>query len=380
MDPITLSTALAIATISYGEVVDGQPNWTQRELHVYTNFARVAPEDWESEYDCSLNEFTSDERVGKAPLFFHDGLTSIAQSHSDDMNSHDFMSHDSSNGTDFGSRVWPWYDGVMIAENVAMGYADNWEVVFEGWMCSAGHRENIMASDLEDIGTGVAGLSYTQDFGAGAGTMEIQVAMGVHYPEAPSREVDFFATWEDDAAPTGFWVETAADCLDLDRIAGTSDRGAWSVEAQSEGGCAAYRFLWETEGGIRGTLPESGAYQYGAGCDEWISSEPTGCEVAPDDDSGGPDGEGSGGGDGPSDDSSDETDDDGGEGGSDTDGDEDDERTRSSHLCGDTNSESCIDEDKDEVKNGCSTVTQTPDNAAWFLLLAALVFGPRRQD
>jgi len=277
MDTLTLSYITAMAITGYGEVQDGQPSWAQRELHVYTNMVRVDPESWSAEYACSLSEFTSAEREPRAPLYFHDGLASIAQSHSQDMSSHDFMAHESSDGTDFGTRVWPWYSGTMIGENVAYGYADNWDVVLEGWMCSAGHRSNIMAGDFEDIGPGVVSRSYTQDFGAGAGTPHIQIAMGVHLPQTPTREVEFLATFEDDEAPNGIWVETTDDCLAMEPLAGDDLRGAWSVEASSEDGCAQYRFTWESGSGIGGSLPETGSYLYGDGCPEWTDEEPTGC-------------------------------------------------------------------------------------------------------
>jgi MYXO-CTERM domain-containing protein len=380
MDIITLSAAAALATIGYGEVVDGQPNWAQREMHVYTNFARVAPEDWESEYDCSLSEFTSDERTAKAPLYYHDGLTEIAQAHSEDMDSNEFMAHESSDGTDFGTRVWPWYDGMMIAENVAWGYVDNWDVVFEGWMCSAGHRENIMSGDLEDVGTGVSGRSYTQDFGAGAATTDIQVAMGIHYPADPVREIEFMATWEDDEGPAGLWVETADDCHEMTRLAGTDARGAWSVETESDDGCAAYRFVWETASGVGGELPETGAYQYGAGCEEWISTAPDGCEVESDggSDGGGSDGGGSddGGSDGgPSDDGSSDND-------SDDDGVSDEERqtSRTPRMCADSSNPRCADDDDSDGGKGCSTSATSAPTGGFLLLLSALLLGSRRRD
>ena len=376
MDTLTLSLFSAMAITGYGEIEHGQPNWSQRELHVYTNMVRVDPEGWSSEYPCSFSEFTSEERTPQAPLYYHDGLTSIAQSHSQDMNSHDFMAHESSDGTDFGSRVWPWYDGTMIGENVAYGYADNWDVVYDGWMCSAGHRSNIMAADFEDIGAGVIGRSYTQDFGAGAGTAHIQIAMGIHTPEVPTREVEFLATFEDDQAPNGIWVETDADCLEMDSLAGTADRGAYGAEAQSDDGCVASRFTWESGSGIMGALPETGAYVYGSGCPEWTEDEPSGCtpEEEEGEDPQDPSGEDDGNSDGDEDREVEEEE----SGGSD-DGDLG-ERTSDSD-CPDGFG-ACLDSNRDQTLEGkgCSTAQANPARPLVLTVFLMLIGGLRRRS
>ena len=364
MDITTLSFVTMIAATGYGEVVDGQPSWAQREMQVYTNFARVAPADWADEYPCDFSGFTSEEQTSQAPLYYHDGLASIAQMHSQDMYSHDFMAHESSDGTDFGTRVWPWYGGTMIGENVAYGYADNWDVVFEGWMCSAGHRSNIMAADFEDIGTGVISRSYTQNFGAGAGTPHIQVAMGVHVPEVPTREVEFVATYDDSEAPLVLAVETDDECLEMALSAGDPARGAYAAVGQAADGCVPYRFTWESGDGILGVLPESGAYLYGEGCDEWTDAEPDGCSPSESDD-----------------DPSDQPD--GDNGADDANGDGlDDQQSEA----GSRNSDcpggvaSCLSEDdKTEPAAGCATVSMSPASGWLSLILAPLIVVGRRR-
>jgi MYXO-CTERM domain-containing protein len=370
MDITTLSLLSAMAMTGYGEVVDGQPSWSQRELHVYTNLVRVDPESWSDEYPCEYSGFTAEEKTAQAPLYYHDGLTEIAQSHSQDMFSNDFMAHESFDGTDFGTRVWPWYDGTMIGENVAYGYVDNWDVVFEGWMCSAGHRSNIMAADFEDIGTGVINRSYTQDFGAGAGTPHIQIAMGIHLPEVPTRQVEFMVTYEDDEAPGGVWVETHSSCHSMEHMAGSGDRGAYRVEVESEDDCVPYRFTWESGSGIGGVLPETGAYVYGDGCPEWTDEEPTGCTTQEEESSEDPD-----------------NDDDGGS--SDGDGSSDGESESDSDApTGQRDSDcpggvaSCIENESNEPLEGkaCSTAPGRPAEGLMLLGIAALIGRLRRRD
>lgn len=354
MDIHTLSILSALTITGYGEVVDGQPSWSQRELHVYTNWVRVDPQAWADEYPCSFSDFTSEEQSSKAPLYYDAGLTSIAQAHSDDMDSHAFMAHESFDGTDFGTRVWPWYDGTTIGENVAFGYANNWDVVFDGWMCSAGHRSNIMEGAFEDLGTGITGLSYTQDFGGGIGTVHTEVAMGVHSPEVPAHEVEFLATYEDDEALLGLWVETDDDCLGMEPLAGSGARGAYSVSAQASDGCAAYRFGWETGAGIIGTLPQTGAYVYGAGCPEWTADAPTGCTVEEEPD--------------PSED------DESGDTGLQERSDE-----PSSEERGDCSSDSsCHDEPKAEAATGCSIAPAQPTKILFLIGFGAIMCRVRR--
>jgi len=249
-------------------------------MHTYTNLVRVDPMAWGSEYACSTSSFTSSERTAKAPLLFHDGLTEIAQLHSEDMARYNFMDHDSSDGTSFSQRVWPYYNGSTIGENVAWGYANNAAAVWDGWMCSAGHRSNIMSAGFSDLGCGVEGVYYTQDFGGGASRPHQAVAMGVHTPERPSGQVTFLATFDDDA-PAWFGVETDTDCIELERYVGSDSQGGWRVQTPAGSGCVPYRFLWVTRGGDEQALPSTGAYQYGGGCELWVDDEPGGCSDDP---------------------------------------------------------------------------------------------------
>jgi hypothetical protein len=263
------------ALAGYGDVINNRPNWSQREMLTLTNLVRVDPEAWS--YACSMNQWKSDERRPKDPLYYHSDLTQIAQLHSEDMELHGFMDHDSWDGTEFGDRVWPYYDGRSIGENVAWGYNTNESALFDGWMCSSGHRKNIMSASFEDLGVGIKGKYYTQDFGGGAGTRHVPVAMGIHSPEVPSRSVTFTATWSDDSAPAELVVETAQACDDMVLIAGSYTLGAWETHLDADEDCTAYRFSWMTDDGDVGSLPTNGAYLYGKGCPLWTEIAPGGC-------------------------------------------------------------------------------------------------------
>lgn len=47
------------------------------------------------------------------------------------------------------------YDGSTVRENIAWNYRSAKSVVM-GWMCSSGHRDNIMSCDTHEIGIGIA--------------------------------------------------------------------------------------------------------------------------------------------------------------------------------------------------------------------------------
>ncbi len=264
MFSLLLSTAAGVAIAGYGDVRDGRPTWEHRELITLTNAVRVDPLAWD--YRCNTSSWSSSERSPKEPLYYHDGLTEIAQLHSEDMERHDFMDHTSWDGTSWSNRIRPYYPGGTLGENVAWGYRDNASALFDGWMCSSGHRSNIMSASFEDLGVGIEDDYYTQDFGGGARTPHVPVAMGVHTPERPSRDLTFLATWSDSARPLALQVETEHQCSDLSLTAGSAARGLWEVDLEAGSGCQRYRFVWETEGGVLGALPATGSYVYGQGC------------------------------------------------------------------------------------------------------------------
>lgn len=63
----------------------------------------------------------------------------------------------------------------QLAENIALGYPDA-ETVVHGWMTSRGHRANILHSEVEETGIGIAkssagGVYYCQVFGRRASSL-----------------------------------------------------------------------------------------------------------------------------------------------------------------------------------------------------------------
>ncbi|MFG3009695.1 CAP domain-containing protein [Streptomyces cinerochromogenes] len=106
-------------------------------------------------------------KAGCQALTINPALTKAAQAHSEDMASHQNMSHTGSDGSNPGDRITAaGYTWSSYGENVAYGYSTA-EQVMAGWMTSPGHRANILNCGFKEIGVGLAqpGSYWTQDFG-----------------------------------------------------------------------------------------------------------------------------------------------------------------------------------------------------------------------
>ncbi|MBX2802197.1 MAG: CAP domain-containing protein [Myxococcales bacterium] len=250
------------AHAGYGDPVDGRPNHPERELHLWTNAVRVDPVAFEDDYPCGMGDFTAIERSPQVPLHLNDDLAEAARFHTDDMHVNDFFSHTSSDGTKFGPRVWSYYSGSGIGENIAGGQGSVYAAVTRAWMCSEGHRRNLMSPDWNELGTGVIDRLYTQDFGRGSPPPRITF-MGVHLPRDPSTEVELLLDYAADAPPDALYVVLDGERHDLELLVGSDRQGVYSVIAPAGSGCMLYHFVAEVDGTTE-VWPEDGSYGYGS--------------------------------------------------------------------------------------------------------------------
>jgi uncharacterized protein YkwD len=106
---------------------------------------------------------------GCAPVAEDAALGAVAFSHSADMGTRNYFSHDTPDG------LSPWdraaASGLSAsAENIAAGQGTA-ESAMESWMNSQGHRDNILNCNHTRLGVGVAqgagdyGIYWTQLFG-----------------------------------------------------------------------------------------------------------------------------------------------------------------------------------------------------------------------
>ena len=129
-------------------------------------------------------ELHNETRVdrGLPRLCVHPVLMKAARAHSQEMLDKDYFSHDSYNGETAEERLQRFgytprgYTYYKIGENIAWGSGSygSPERIFESWMNSQGHRENILDKGFRQVGIGVrtgtyrdyeGTAMYTVDFG-----------------------------------------------------------------------------------------------------------------------------------------------------------------------------------------------------------------------
>ena len=83
-------------------------------------------------------------------------LMTAAQAHACDMSRNNFFDHRGSDGSDVRVRARrAGYRDCLIAENLAWGYPDPWQII-SGWLASRAHRQNMMLGNVSEFGIGVA--------------------------------------------------------------------------------------------------------------------------------------------------------------------------------------------------------------------------------
>jgi len=284
MTPVLLVLLNTPAHAGYGDLdAEGNPTWAAREVHLWTNAARVDPEAFEADYNaggCSFDDFSGDEQTPKAPLYFDSALNAAAEFHTNDMVESGQFSHDSSDGTSFAARLAQYYsDSGYVGENIAYGYGGGYNTIFRGWMCStAGHRANIMSGDYNELGTGAQNDYYTQDFGAGTVSTDSPIAMAVHSPEAPTSSVSVYADWQGDLGPTDLKLVLDGAATPLSLAWGEPEQGLYVADADLDSGvdCHQYYVAWTASDGASGAYPEEGSMTFGDACEDgigWIPSQ-----------------------------------------------------------------------------------------------------------
>ena len=257
---------------AYGVPIDGFPSHVERELVLWTNAARVAPEEFEDSYNnayepCSYYEnFSEDEQDPKAPLYIDLDLTEVARVHSIDMHDNGCFQHESCDGTDTFERIGRYYDDTTnVGENIAYGSSDPYYMVMQMWMCSdAGHRANIMSGGFNEMGGGVKSDFMTQDFAGGSleeGEPPVRVAVDI--------DDTWWADWGDSDAPAIFDVVIAGKARAMELRHGDEANGIYAVEFDDIADDTPWFVRWETDDGARGTFPEEGSWISGAASDDW---------------------------------------------------------------------------------------------------------------
>jgi hypothetical protein len=258
---LVIGTALA----GYGDAVEGVPTHAERELHVWTNAIRAEPELFAEDYElagCRFEDFEPEEQESHRPMAWSSSLNKAARFHSDDMARNSFVDHTGSDGVHFAERVARYYPSTAVGENVAGGYSSPYQVIASGWMCSPGHRSNIMTSWWTEFGAGVSGAYYTQNFG-GLGRPSRVLNMGVHLPAEPiGGDVTFLVDVSAEVKPDDVVVVLNGVAHDMKTSIGRARLGVRMAKVPVETGCHVYWFEAVVEGQTH-RFPEDGAYGYG---------------------------------------------------------------------------------------------------------------------
>ncbi len=277
---VALFTASALA--GYGDATEGIPTPEERALLVWTNAVRTAPGAFEDDYTCAMSGWQASERSAKRPFGLDLLLGRAAHAHSGNMATRGFFDHDDPQGRGPADRVdLQGYNWQYVGENIALGAPTPLDAVL-GWMCSSGHRANIMEAEFVDMGPGAAaggsGPLWTQVFGTtAAGHVDRIVLAGSDESGSGGRRL--LASIDADGAPEVV-AYVDGEAYAMARQTGTKSRGTWAVSVDAGAGCHLYWFE-ATAGGTTDRFPEDGGYAYGSCGDDdlddveaaWVSAD-----------------------------------------------------------------------------------------------------------
>ena len=96
------------------------------------------------------------QKVGAPPLRINLKLTQAGLRQSQDMAIHNFFSHTGSNGSGFSDRISAaGYNWSAAAENIAAGQSTP-TAVFQSWLNSPPHKQNMLNAQYTEVGFGYA--------------------------------------------------------------------------------------------------------------------------------------------------------------------------------------------------------------------------------
>lgn len=149
------------------------PKPTQTPSHTSTPSTRpttAKPTGGSGTREAQVLQLTNSERAkaGCGPLRTNSALTRAADGHALDMVVKQYFDHTSLDGrSPFDRMKAAGFSGGSMAENIAVGYSSAAAVV-DGWMKSAGHRQNILNCDYTMIGIGYDGGQVKPEWGNGS--------------------------------------------------------------------------------------------------------------------------------------------------------------------------------------------------------------------
>lgn len=109
-------------------------------------------------FEQKIIELVNNERLveGLSPLRYNSSLGIAARNYAEDMAANKHFGHTRRDGRKFFQTIFEsGYPLAVCGENLAVGFSTP-EEVFEGWISSLGHRQNILHAKFTEIGVGHA--------------------------------------------------------------------------------------------------------------------------------------------------------------------------------------------------------------------------------
>ena len=289
----TSPSAGSSSAAGYGVPQAGYPSWGERALLALTNAVRLAPLDYRATYAAdfspslaAVDALAAYPAVG--PLRWNLGLNESARAHSRDMADNGCFQHSSCDGTPWNVRIEGYYAlSSTLGENIAAGFpgpADP-RYAMAMWLCDEsgdsccadgagcdGHRQNIMQSSYQALGTGYADVAsspyqyyWTQDFGGAFAGEAPPLVDGSHF-FYPSGQVTFLANYQDAAPPRSLTLVLDGASVPLTVTLGTAAAGSFTTSSPASSDCRTYYFEAVDASGASWRFPAAGEFRtYGEG-------------------------------------------------------------------------------------------------------------------
>jgi hypothetical protein len=207
------------------------------------------------------------------PVYWNLDLNRAARAHAVDMATTPCFQHNSCDGTLWHVRIRSYYtENAGLAENIAYGYSDSFDALLAFLLDNGapdnsagdGHRRNIMAASMRELGCGYAMSNrpyYVQDFGGGAPDFSTPIAGGCHL-FLNGGTTSFFVNFYD---PSGFAPQQASLVIDdamqdLALDLGQAAQGTYAITLPRGTDCRPYYFLFVDGAGTTWRYPEEGSF------------------------------------------------------------------------------------------------------------------------
>jgi len=266
-----------------GAPINGLPSLFERQVLVYTNAVRMAPQAYRDKYMAGFQPSPSGilrTQAAIEPLYYEPLLNQSARSHAVDMSQNGCFQHDSCDGTLWAERILSFYPQARtLGENIAAGYPTA-KAVIDVWLCdesggqcagdgtsAAGHRTNIMNAGLHSAGIGYSPDTdgwrslWVQDLASNEPAIKPPIVAGCHDFLAAGKTT-FLLNYRDPSggAPTSVQAVVAGVAYNMSLDLGVAAAGTYRLDLAKAAACREYYFTARTASGESWRCPGPGVF------------------------------------------------------------------------------------------------------------------------